>query len=152
MGTVSAKLDVPFATSEAEVLWYDTSRWPSFVDGFDHLVKQDPGWPRAGTELSWDSNPGGRGRVLESVDAYEPRVRCVSAVEDETLRGTQTVTFAPREGGTTVMLELSYGLKQRSLLSPVVDLLFIRRAQIQSLQRTLYRFSLELRSDHEPPG
>jgi hypothetical protein len=150
MGTVSTTLDVPYATSEVEALWYDTTRWPNFIDGFDHIDKRDPAWPKSGSELAWDSRPDGRGRVLETVQSYEPRMTCVSSVEDEKLRGTQTITFTPRQGGTTVKLALDYKLKQRTFFSPVVDMLFIRRAQTQSLQRTLYRFSLELRSDHAP--
>ena len=27
--------------SEAEELWYDTSRWPTFVDGFAHVVSTE---------------------------------------------------------------------------------------------------------------
>jgi ketosteroid isomerase-like protein len=152
VGRVSSTINVPFATSAAEDLWYDTGRWPNFIDGFDHVVKQDETWPRTGGELTWDTRPGGRGRVIESVERHEPRVSCVSRVEDETLRGTQTISFTPREGGTVVRLELQYELKQKNPFSGVVDVLFIRRAQTQSLQRTLYRFSLELRSDHDAPA
>ncbi|UTI65791.1 SRPBCC family protein [Paraconexibacter antarcticus] len=152
MARVSSTVSVPFPTSVAEDLWYDTSRWPNFVDGFDHVVRRDDTWPRTGGELTWDTRPGGRGRVLETVERYEARVSCVSRVEDETLLGTQTISFAPREQGTVVTLELKYDLKQKNAFSPIVDLLFIRRAQTQSLQRTLYRYSLELRSDHDPPA
>lgn len=151
MGTVSARLDVPYAISAAEALWYDPSRWPNFVDGFGHLKGVEGEWPKVGASAMWDARPGGRGRVLETVEAYEPRVSCTSAVEDETLRGTQTITFTPRQGGTTVKLTLAYTVKERGPLTPIVDLIFIRRAQIQSLQRTLQRFARELRGDHDLP-
>src|SRR5213076_250958 len=54
---------------EAEALWYDTSRWPTFIDGFAHLQSVEPGWPREG-RLVWDSRPDGRGRVVETVARY----------------------------------------------------------------------------------
>ena len=149
MGTASSRLVVPYPTSVAESLWYDPSRWPNFIDGFSHLVKVADRWPAVGAEATWDSHPGGRGRVLEKVTAYEPRVTCVLEVEDESIRGTQTIQFEPREGGTTVTLSLKYDVKARSVFTPVVDLLFVRRAQAAALQRTLHRFANELRGDQE---
>jgi hypothetical protein len=151
MGSVTVKLDVPYATSAAEALWYDPSRWPTVVDGFGHLQSVEGDWPRVGAKATWDSSPGGRGRVVEVVRAYEPRVSCETAVEDDTIRGTQTVTFTPRDGGTTVAVRLAYEIKDRTPITPVMDLFFIRGAQRASLQRTLRRFIIELRGDHDPP-
>ena len=37
----------------------------------------------------WDSTPGGRGRVVETVETYEPRVGQTAKVEDPKLTGTQ---------------------------------------------------------------
>src|SRR5919199_1915881 len=48
-------------------------RAPAFVDGFSRLVRVDPGWPAEGS-VEWESTPGGRGRVVETVERYEPRV------------------------------------------------------------------------------
>jgi hypothetical protein len=49
--------------------------------------------------------------------------------------------------GTEVRLELEYELKQANLLTPLVDLLFIRRALRDSLRRTLARFGYERRAE-----
>lgn len=152
MGTVSAKLEVPYPASVPEALWYDPSRWASFIDGFGHLGPVDARWPAVGTTAIWESHPGGRGRVTETVQAYEPRVGSTTAVEDATLTGTQTIAFTPREDGCTVKLTLAYDIKQRTAFTPIVDALFVRRAQIQALQRTLRRFAYEVRGDQDLAG
>jgi hypothetical protein len=61
MGRAEAEIDVGALASQAEELWYDTSRWPTFVDGLAHVSKVDGDWPRAG-RVVWDAKPGGRGR------------------------------------------------------------------------------------------
>lgn len=130
---------------EVEALWYDPRRWASFVDGFGHVVRLSEDWPAAGATLSWDSLPGGRGRVVECVEAYAPGEGQTSAVEDESLSGRQRVSFAVEEPGSVVVrLALEYELKQRGPLRAVVDLLFIRRALTDSLGRTLSRLAIEL--------
>jgi hypothetical protein len=83
------------------------------------------------------------------VVAYEPREGQALAVEDERLRGTQRVSFQPGPGGVAVGFELTYELKDRNALTPVVDVLFIRRALRDSLRRTLVRFARELRAELE---
>ncbi len=95
MGRASASLRVPGLASEAEALWYDPVRWAAWIDGFGHVVELPDGWPAEG-RLVWDSTPGGRGRVAETVTAYEARGGQTLAVEDSRLRGTQRVAFAPR--------------------------------------------------------
>ena len=147
MGRVKADVDVPVLASAAEALWYDTSRWPTFVDGLKHVAAVEGDWPRAGARVLWDSHPTGRGRVVERVLAFEARSGQELAVEDEKVRGTQRVRFAPHEGGVTVTLELDYELKERRGVVPIVDLLFIRRPQRESLARTLRRFAVELRAE-----
>ena len=150
MGDARAEIVVPGPISEAEALWYDTSRWPSFVDGFGHVVKREGEWPKAGSRLIWDSVRDGRGRVRETVTAYEVRAAQTVEVEDPRITGTQTVTFEPAEdGGCRVVLELRYVLKQGGPLGSVVDALFVRRAFRDALRRTLSRFARELRSDRE---
>lgn len=146
-----AQIVVPGRISEAEALWYDTRRWPTFVDGFHHVAEREVGWPAEGT-LLWDSTPGGRGRVLERVVRYEPRVGQTVEVEDEQITATQTVTFAAAgEERTRVTLELDYRVKARrgGPLFTVTDLLFIRPRQREALARTLARFARELRSEGE---
>jgi len=148
MGRVVAKIDLggPLA-SQAEALWYDTTRWPAFIDGLHHVTRVEGDWPHEGARIVWDSHPGGRGRVMERVEAYEARSGQTLAVEDEKIRGTQRVAFRPHEGGVTVALELDYELKERRPLMAIVDLVFIRRPQRESLQRTLRRFGTELRDE-----
>jgi hypothetical protein len=150
MGRVRARIDLPGQASAAEALWYDTRRWPAFVDGLKHVARVNGDWPRPGAEVVWDSHPGGRGRVLERVVEYEARRGQAVAVEDERIRGTQRVGFAPHEGGVAITLELDYALKDARLNFAPLDLLFIRRPQREALERTLRRFAAELRAEREP--
>ena len=148
MSGVGASIDVPGLASEAEALWYDPVRWASWVDGFKAVASLPGGWPAEGA-LIWDSHPGGRGRVLEQVVAYEARVGQTLSVEDERLRGTQKVSFTPAGDHVTVRLELEYELKQRTPATRLVDLLFVRRQVEASLRRTLAGFARERRGDLE---
>jgi hypothetical protein len=152
MGRVTASREVHAPLGAAERLWYDTSRWPAFIDGFDHVVQVEGDWPAAGARVVWDSTPAGRGRVVERVIEHEPGVGQSLEVEDPRLRGTQRIRFERLEDGVEVGLELQYELKQRTVLQTLVDALFIRRALRDSLRRTLTRFSRELRADMELLG
>ena len=148
MGRATASVQVPGRASDAEALWYDPVRWAAWIDGFGHVVELSEGWPAEGT-LAWNSTPEGRGRVRETVVAYEPRTGQTLTVEDSRLRGTQRVTFTPQADGVTVTLALDYALKDANPLTPFVDLLFVRRAIVASLRRTLARFARERRGDLE---
>jgi hypothetical protein len=145
--TVRATTTVPGRVVEAEELWYDPHRWAAWIDGFGHVAKLEGDWPHAGARLLWDSRPQGRGRVSERVTEYEARAGQTLAVEDARLDGTQRVAIEPQGGEVLVSLTLEYTLKNRSPLTPVLDLLFIRRALRDSLQRTLARFSHERRAE-----
>ena len=149
MPRVSARVEVGEPTLEVEELWYDLERWPAFVDGFGHVAKLEGEWPQTGTRLVWDSLPRGRGRVVERVLEQAAGAGQTCEVEDPRLRGTQRVGFQSDDDGTVIVLQLDYTLKERSPLTPVVDLLFIRRALRDSLRRTLVRFARELRADRE---
>ena len=149
MGRVRASIVVPGLASEAEELWYDTTRWPSFIDGLHHLARLEGDWPRPGARVLWDSQPGGRGWVQEHVTSFVAREGQTLEVEDEKLRGTQSVSFTPLEGGVTVALELRYTLKEQRPGMALVDLLFIRRPQRESLERTLRRFRTEVAAERE---
>jgi hypothetical protein len=138
---VSVRLDPAIPIVEVEELWYDLTRWPAFMDGFDHVASVDADWPRDGT-LIWDTHPGGRGRVVEQVTRYEVRASQTAEIEDPKITGTQTVSF----GVGAVALELDYRLKDSAWL---MDLLFVKRAQRDSLWRTLSRFRIELQTDRE---
>ena len=148
MGRASASIRVPGRASDAEALWYDPIRWAAWLDGFAHASRVPEEWPAGGT-LLWTSRPGGRGRVMEEVVAYEPRTGQTLRVEDERLRGTQRVEFRPASDYVTVVLELDYELKQRTPLTPLVDRLFVRRELTASLQRSLVAFARERRGDME---
>ena len=150
MGSVRAAQMVPGLASDAEALWYDPQRWPAWLDGFGHIVKLEGEWPAPGARAVWESRPGGRGRVVERVTAFEARGGQTLEVEDEKLRGTQRVVFEPGPDGVEVALELDYELKQSNVFTPLTDALFIRRALRESLQRSLVRFARERRGDMEP--
>lgn len=150
MSVARAAITVEGSISSAETLWYDVRRWPSFVDGVSRVAKVEGDWPDVGSSVQWDSVAGGRGRVREVVEAYELRVGQTVRTEDEASHGTQTVSFTPGDEGLVVVtVELDYRVKQRTPFTPIVDALFIRRAQRESLRHTLSRFAIELRSDHE---
>lgn len=149
---VRASIVIDGRISDAERLWFDTARWPSFVDGFHHVHRADPGWPAEGT-IAWDSVPGGRGRVLETVLRYEARIGQSARVEDQLSEGTQTVSFAALpDGGVRMTLELDWQLKVRRLgpLADLVNLVFVRPRQREALYSTLVRFRRELADEAEP--
>ena len=152
MGRVAASREVRAPLGAVERLWYDPSRWPSFIDGFGHVVQVEGDWPQVGARVVWDSTAAGRGRVVERVIEHEPGGGQSLEVADPRLRGTQRVRFDRLEDGVEVGLELEYELKQRTPFQPLVDVLFIRRALRDSLRRTLTRFSRELRADMELLG
>jgi Polyketide cyclase / dehydrase and lipid transport len=148
MGRARASVDVPGRASDAEALWYDPVRWPAWIDGFGHVVELADGWPAEG-RLVWNSAPGGRERVIETVTAYEPRSGQTLAVEDSRLHGTQRVEFTPGPDAVKITLSLDYELKERTPVTWLVDALFVRRAIVASLRRTLDRFVRERRGDME---
>jgi hypothetical protein len=150
MRTITARRLLPGArVADAEALWNDLRRWPGFVDGFASVGRLEGQWPRPQARLVWDSRPGGRGRVVEQVEAYEPGARQRVRVEDAQLRGTQAVVFEALGGGCEMTLELAYELKRPGFGGVLTDVFFVRHALRESLRRTLDRFAIELRSDRE---
>jgi hypothetical protein len=146
MRTVRATRTFPGAVAEAERCWYDTSGWPSWVDGLDNVVRTAAPWPEVDGSVTWQSGPAGRGRVTERVVAYAPGDGQALEVSDDAVTAHQTVGFVAVADGVEVTLELEYRLNRSSPLTPVVDLLFIRRQMTQSLDRTLERFGARLRT------
>jgi uncharacterized membrane protein len=143
MATARAATLVPLQPDEAYELWTDVRRMPTFVDGFGHPERVDGSWPEEGAKLVWKSVPGGRGAVTERVvQADRPRLHEVNVFEEK-LDGTQTATFTPDADGTRVDLTLDYRVSVGGPLKPIVDVLFIRRAQNDALARTLRRFTTE---------
>ena len=147
MGRAKASISVPGRAADAEALWYDPHRWQAWIDGFGHVVSLSEGWPRRGAELVWESPPGGRGHVTERVVAYEMRLGQTLEVEDATMTGTQKVAFEPGPEAVEVTLSLEYRIKDRTALTPVVDLLFVRRAMTDALRRTVTRFANERKAE-----
>lgn len=147
---VVARQLLPGATAaEAEALWLDRERWPSFVDGFGAMAIYHGDWPDSGSRVVWDSLRNGRGRVVEQVLEYEPAVTQLVEVEDPSLTGTQRVRFDPVDGGCEISLALAYELKRGGVGARLSDLLFVRRALGDALRRTLRRFARELQADRE---
>jgi uncharacterized membrane protein len=144
MGKASAETFVPLTPQQAYELWTDVARWPTFVDGFAHPERLDDTWPARGAKIVWKSVPGGRGSVTEKVTKDEPASVHQVVVFEEKLDGTQTTTFTAADEETTfVELSLEYTARVGGPLRPIVDVLFIRRAQNDALARTLRRFTTE---------
>jgi Polyketide cyclase / dehydrase and lipid transport len=146
MGTVRAARQCAGSVHEAETCWYETGRWSEWVHGLARVTAVEGDWPEVGSSVAWESGPAGRGHVTERVLAYEQLRGQMVEVDDDSMNGRQTVTFTPEGDDVVVELELEYRLKRRSILTPLLDALFIRRAMTSSLEVTLARFGAELRS------
>jgi hypothetical protein len=146
MRTVAAAQTFPATAAEAERRWFDTGRWDHWIDGLERVAAVEGPWPEPGSSVTWQSNPAGRGRVSERVVEHEPLRSQTLEVEDDSIRGRQSVTFTPVDGGVEITLTLAYEIKRRSPVTSLVDLLFIRRAMTSSLQTTVSRFGVELHS------
>lgn len=144
MRTVRAARSLDASVHEAEMCWYDTAGWSAWVDGLSDVLEVTGDWPAPGARVRWESGPAGRGRVTETVIAHEPLTGQTVEVLDDSIRGRQTVAFVPGPETTEVRLSLEYELVKRSLFTPVVDLLFIRRAMERSLAATVSHFAVEL--------
>ena len=144
MAATSAVRHVKLDPDRAWALWSDVRRWPTFVEGFANVAEQSAEWPGQGSRVVWTSTPGGRGRVTEKVSDSEPGARFATRVFEDALSGTQLVTFARAEDGRTrVEMRLDYELVRGGPLRVLADVLFIRRALNQALNRTLARFATE---------
>jgi hypothetical protein len=143
---VKASIVVPGRAVEAEQLWYDRVRWPSWIDGFGKVVKLDDEWPQTGARLVWDAPPGSRGRVVERVTRYEARVGQTLDYEDAVFTGVRRVTFEPGHEETRITLEVEPTPKLRV---PPARMWWFRRKLGESLQRTLMRFSYELAAERQ---
>ena len=149
MGTVREAVAVRLDPQRAFVLWADVARWPTFVDGFARVKRQDDAWPEEGAKLVWESTPEGRGIVTERVVGSHQGVCLITQVLEERCTGTQTVTFHPEPDGAVAQIEYEYELSKGGPLRGITDVLFIRRAQSDSLVRTLRRFAVEAAEEAE---
>jgi len=152
MRAVQVTQTFPGTVAAAEARWYDAAAWPAWVDGCDRVLEVAGRWPDAGGSVTWESGPAGRGHVTERVDTHQPGTGQTVEVTDVSIAGRQTVTFTAASGGVAVTLRLEYRLLRRSPILPIVDLLFIRRAMAQSLERTVSRFGAGLRVEPDPPA
>ncbi len=144
---------VPGRAVEVEQLWYDKHRWPSWIDGFGKVVSLDDEWPQTGARLMWDAPAGGgragpyvRGRVVERVTRYEPRLGQTLDFEDADYTGVRRVTFEPGMEETKITLEVEPQPKMRV---PPARVWWFRRQLRESLRRTLQRFSYELAAERQ---
>jgi hypothetical protein len=140
--TAYARGTVPLQPADALALWTNIERWPTFIEGFARVIECSPGWPAEGERLSWESRPGGRGKVTEKVVERSPD-RFTTMVFESALMGRQTLRAVPHSTGAEVELSLEYTLVKYGALSVVADALFIRRALRDSLARTVGRFAIE---------
>ena len=147
MRAVRAVHTFPASVPDAELCWYDTSRWSFWVDGLDRVLETHEPWPQTGGVVIWESGPAGRGRVTETVVTYAPSDGQTVQVSDDTVPGRQSVSFVALADGVEVTLALEYRITRSSPLTPFVDALFVRRAMTQSLERSLARFGARLGSD-----
>jgi hypothetical protein len=141
---------VPGTVYDVQQRWYDTSRWSFWVDGLERVVDVAGDWPEVGAAVTWDSGPAGRGHVVERVVEHEPLAGQTLEVRDDSITARQSVAFAPDGDGVEVALSLAYEIQKRSLFTPLVDILFIRRAMATSLSTTLSRFAAEVTARHSP--
>jgi Polyketide cyclase / dehydrase and lipid transport len=150
MSKVRVAATVPASVHEAESCWYDTARWPAWIDGLERVVEVGSGWPSAGASVIWESGPAGRGRVTERAVSHEPLAGQTVDVEDDSIRGQQSVSFIPLDDRVQIALTLDYEIKKRSIFTPLVDFLFIRRAMAMSMRTTLTHFGAVLQEAAEP--
>jgi hypothetical protein len=143
---VKASIVVAGRAVEVEQLWYDAARWPSWIDGFGKLVSLTDEWPQSGAKLVWDAPPNTRGRIVEKVTHYEPRLGHALTFEDAKWTGVRRVTFEPGLEETTITLEVEPQAKMRT---PPAQVWLFRRGLRESLRRTLARFSYELAAERQ---
>jgi hypothetical protein len=150
VANVGVSESFPSSVHEAERYWYDTSRWPTWVDELARVISVEGDWPGLGALVTWQSGPNGRGRVTERVIGYEPLEGYTVEVEDDSIRGEQSVSFDPVDDGVEVGVALRYRIKRRSPLTPLIDALFVRRLMITSLEKTLGGFGAVLAASRRP--
>jgi len=132
----------PVTPLVAQRLLLDTTRWPTFIDGFGHVLELDANWPQPRSKVVWQSGPAGRGRVTERIrENVDGRV--AADVFDSQMTAVQAARFEPAEDGCHVFLSLEYELTKGGPLRKITDVLFIRRSLAMALERTIRRFATE---------
>src|ERR1700722_15130174 len=133
MGTARAAQLVLGSVQEVERGGYDTSRWRAWGGGLGRVVSVEARWPGVGATLPWESGPDGRGTVTEQVSAYEPLGGQTLQVQDRAISGRQSVVFRTVGDRVEVAFSLEYSFRNGSLITPLIDRLFIRREMSRSL-------------------
>jgi hypothetical protein len=131
---------------EVEQLWYDRTRWASWVDGFASLSKLSDEWPLAGARRVWVTRVGGRGLISETVTQYTAGSGQTLEFEDERVRGLQQVAFETDGARTRITVTLEADSKR--YLAPARKW-WLRRQLAEAARRSLRRFSYELAAERE---
>ena len=102
MAKAEASLEIDAPLAEVWGLYFERSRWASWVDGFASMTAES-GYPQAGGTLSWALDPG-RPRPGERA---RPRPRAADAAPDRVLRpglrrGARDDLRAPSRRGCSV--------------------------------------------------
>ena len=146
MRTVTVSTIVEGPGIEAEQLWYDRSRWPSWIAGFAALQKLGEEWPLEGARRVWVTRPQGRGLISETVRSYVAGDGQALEFEDAKVRGVQRVRFESDGARTRVTVTLDLETKGRI---PPARRWWLRRQFRGDLERTLERFSYELAAERD---
>jgi hypothetical protein len=141
---VSAVVDGPGI--EAEQLWYDRSRWASWIAGFAALRTLGDDWPLEGTRRVWVTRPHGRGLIAETVTAYTAGDGQTLDLEDAQVRGSQRVRFESDGVRTRITVALDLETKGRV---PPARKWWLRRQFRREIERTLQRFAYELAAERD---
>jgi hypothetical protein len=144
--TVTVSTIVEGPGIEAEQLWYDRSRWPSWIAGFAALQKLGEEWPLEGARRVWVTRPQGRGLISETVRSYIAGDGQALEFEDAKVRGVQRVRFESDGARTRITVTLDLETKGRI---PPARRWWLRRQFRGELERTLERFSYELAAERD---
>ena len=134
---------------EAEQLWYDRSRWASWLDGFASVQQLGSDWPLEGARRVWVTRagePGSRGLIMERVTSYAAGAGQVLAFEDERVRGEQRVRFETDNVRTRITVSFSF--ESKTYLAPARKWWLRRRLRL-GWERSLARFSYELAAERD---
>ena len=146
MRTITVSTVVEGPGIEAEQLWYDRSRWASWVTGFAALQKLGEEWPLEGARRVWVTRPTGRGLISETVRSYVAGDGQTLEFEDAKIRGVQRVCFESDGARTRVTIAVDLETKGRV---PPARRWWLRRQFRGELERTLERFSYELAAERD---
>ena len=131
---------------EVEQLWYDRTRWASWLDGFASLQQLGSDWPLEGARRVWVTRPHARGLIMERVTSYAAGDEQVRAFEDEKVRGEQRVLFETDNVRTRITVSFSFEAKE--YLAPARKWWLKRQLRL-GWERSLARFSYELAAERE---